>query len=183
MSFLLSLFISFISLVYADLSSDCLEITHQEQVYCVQIEWLLGEQKLQGQFQASNQMSPHWIEMGEVPQRWVYSQAFVRLWSSEDPNQQSVQIPDFKVFAYMTMSNGHHHGANNDEEFFYSEEDEAYVLRRVALNGMRGCWSLRWTFGVPGSLSESERLMSLVSYANIDETQASMISQFCEESG
>lgn len=147
--------------------------------YCLDIQWESAELKNKGLFEPTNKMSPYQISMGAIPQKWVYSQAHFHIWAQGDKNHTPVHLPQLRVFPYMHMTNGHHHSTSYD--FFYAQEEELYVLRRVALRQMSGCWSLRWTTHTEDSKSDSDFLLNITNYSNIKELGVENQEQLCQK--
>ena len=153
------------------------EVSYSNEAYCLDLEWDFGERKIKGEFKPTNTVTPYLIPHKEIPQRWIYSTAYLIVWKKGDKNHKPVEIPNFRVFPYMHMENGHHHSAGYD--FLYDEAEEAYLFRRVAFQQMKGCWSLRWTTADKDLMASSKELLQITEFTNIDEQQKEKMVSFC----
>lgn len=149
--------------------------------YCYDIQWINGEQKLQGQFNDTESLSPQLVVTGTVPQKWVYSRAFINFWIEGDEDHKPVRVDNLKIFPYMEMANGHHHSTSY--EFTYNNHDLRYVLQRMALQEMPGCWSLRWTTTGNEDLESSTLIQNLVEYPNLDDAKNAEMADYCAQDG
>lgn len=169
-------------MIHAWAQADCpLEVTVQGQDFCVDIHWESSEKKIRGQFEDAEALSPHLVPMGEIPQKWLYSRALIVLWNKSDSNQTPVQVPDFRVFPYMHMKNGHHHSAEYD--FYFDSEQQAYVFRRVAFRAMPGCWSLRWTTDLDDFQETSALLQNITGFSNLSPEAVAEQEALCQSMG
>ncbi len=130
--------------------------------YCLDLEWLPAESQI-----TTTALSPHLNPMGEIPQKWVYSQFETFVWEKGDKKHTPVLIPDFRIFPYMFMDSGHHHGASY--EFQTDDSNSSYLLKRVAFQEMPGCWTLRWTTHSSDSLEDSQPLAKITDFVNLSE--------------
>lgn len=151
------------------------------QEYCVEVTWDYGDRKVQDQFEPIEVLSPYLVSMGEIPQRWVYSKAYITAWKKKDSSQALVEIPSFRVFPYMHMINGHHHSASY--EFGFDPASQVYTFDKVAFRHMRGCWSLRWTTALEDSMGTSNLLGSLTDFTNLNDKQVEEQVRFCRDMG
>lgn len=146
--------------------------------YCTNVHWLSSDTKIQGQFQESTLPSPHLIPNGEVPQKWAYSKADLLIWKHGD-SQHAPQMPEgFRVFPYMVMENGMHHSAGYN--FSWSQETETFVVQHLALQSMKGCWSLRWTTDSKDDVSTSQHLINIGDYQNLNDPDNAVMKNYCE---
>lgn len=136
------------------------EVFSGDKNFCVGIEWDYGEIKVRGEFESTETLTPYLIPMGEVPQKWVYSKAYIIVWEKGDLKRTPVEIENFRIFPYMHMANGHHHSTGYN--FFFDPTGRTYVFRRVAFLNMRGRWSLRWTTDSK-DLKETSHLLTEIS--------------------
>ncbi len=157
------------------------EVSSHGNDYCIDVAWDFGEKKIHGQFETTEAETPYLVKQGTVPQKWVYSALIVTTWMKGDSNHVPVEIPDFRVFPYMHMINGHHHSAGY--EFFFDSANEYYVFRRVVFQQMQGCWSLRWTVDDQDTKDSSQILFNITEYANLAEAEVEEQVQLCEDSG
>ncbi|MGH1468040.1 MAG: hypothetical protein ACRBBP_04050 [Bdellovibrionales bacterium] len=155
------------------------EVTHGGEVYCAAVNWLSGEKKVKGEFVDAGVETPYRVPMREVPQKWVYSIAVINLWAKGDRSHTPVMLEGFRVFQYMAMENGHNHGGSYE----FNETEESYVLSKMALQQMRGCWLLRWTFAQDDSVKDSTELMKIGSYKNLSDEENEISMGFCMSSG
>ena len=170
------LFLFFIpSLSFAD-CPNLFEVNDSE--YCLELLWENGEKKLKGQFKETSTTTPHLNAMGEIPQKWIYSQTKIHVWKKSDSKQKSVVIPGFKVFPFMVMSHGMNHSTGFD--FFYDFSEQVYILRRMAFQKMLGCWSLRWTTGHDETMKSSNHLTNLVDFQNLNKKQVEKQIDLCD---
>lgn len=156
-----------------------IEIEMEAVSYCLDIQWIEGEKKSQGSFVEAESPSPHLVEAGQIPQKWIYSQAQIQTWKKGDTTHQPAVIENFRVFPYMHMTNGHHHSTSY--EFSYDSQKGVYVLNRMALQEMAGCWSLRSTTQEGEDPSLSQFLQNIVDYPNLDETKNEKMATYCSE--
>ena len=127
--------------------------------YCAEVEWLKGEVKQRDEFFPSEVDSPFLNPMGEVPQRWIYSQAIIRTWLADDAEQTPVLLDGFRIFPFMHMNNGHNHSTYH--EFTQDPEFSESRLTKMAFQSMHGYWTLRWTTGEGETLKGSQELMKI----------------------
>ncbi|MCB0363577.1 MAG: hypothetical protein KDD35_12700 [Bdellovibrionales bacterium] len=174
MKYLFYIFVILPELAY----SQCpIEVTSNGETYCTDITWDYGEKKIRGQFEPTETPSPYLVPMGEIPQKWIYSKAYISVWKKEDSHRAAVEIPNFRVFPYMQMKNGHHHSTAYD--FFYDSASQTYVFRHVAFQSMPGCWSLRWTTASEELEEASVLLKNLTQFTNLSESQILEQELFC----
>lgn len=153
------------------------EINVDQQTYCLNIQWKMGDRKIQGQLTTSDQASPHLITMGTVPQKWIYSRAEFAIWKKGDSTHKPVHFKEFRIFPYMMMQNGHHHSAAYD--FSYDAISNLYILSNTAFQKMKGCWSLRWTIEDSDNLKASQKLMDITDYQNLNDAEVLVQESFC----
>ncbi len=168
-----------LSLMFPTLAlAECpVEIKSGNDVYCASVEWGFGEKKVRGDFIEVTDETPYMIPMQTVPQKWVYSKAFISLWRKGDVDESPVELEGFKVFPFMMMQNGHNHSTSYT--FSYVEELKVYELSEFGFIAMKGCWSLRWTLGDEINLESSESLGQVVEYKNLSPEKNEVFAQFC----
>lgn len=157
------------------------EVVQNGKSYCASVEWLDGEKKIKGEFVGVDVETAYSIPMRERPQKWVYSRAAVSIWEKGDATHAPVFLEGFRVFHYMVMENGHHHDGGS-YEFEKDTEGGVYLLSKMALHRMRGCWSLRWTFSHEDSMSESSELVKVDTYKNLSDAENEESMGFCMNS-
>lgn len=157
------------------------EIVQGQDTYCASVEWLLGDKKIKGSYVEVDVESPYRVPMREVSQKWVYSKAFVSVWAKGDHSQTPVFLNGFRVFQYMSMESGHHHGGEYDFEKL--EAEGGYLLSKMSLHQMRGCWALRWTFSEEDSMGTSFEVFKIENYKNLSEMDNKMALGMCQDSG
>jgi hypothetical protein len=148
--------------------------------YCIDVEWQKGDRMVKGALEATDQMSPFLNKMGEVPQKWIYSRALVRMWQNGDKNHVPVAIEGFRIFPYMLMTDGMHHIGTY--KFEYSSTEAAYVISGFSLQEMMGCWSLRWTIESDDAVESSALAAPVVGYSNLDDAANLTATQYCDAS-
>lgn len=146
--------------------------------YCTNINWLPSDTKVQGQYQESTLPSPHLIPSGEVPQKWAYSKAEFLIWKNGDHSHTPQAPKGFRIFPYMVMENGMHHSAGNT--FSWDEKNGVFVIEHLALQSMKGCWSLRWTTNATDDFATSHLLTNIVGYMNLNAADNAVMTQYCE---
>lgn len=144
--------------------------------YCAEVNWGYGFKKVRGEFKITEELSPYLVPMREIPQKWIYSSAQVRVWEPGDQSRGGIEIPDLKIYPYMHMTNGHHHSAAH--RFSYNPEEQSYSLDQMAFRQMPGCWSLR--VETEGG-EDGSSLLAVVSYANLNEAGKVRQRQLCEQ--
>ena len=165
--------------------ADCpYQVSSNGEAYCLDIEWKQGEVKTRGEFEGTDIESPYLVPQEEIPQRWIYSKAEIITWKKSDSSQAPVEVPNFEIFPYMHMQNGHHHSTGY--EFAYDSMNQRYVLSQVKFQSMPGCWSLRWTTSPenmhsPENMQEiSLHLMNVTNFTNLDPEQRDDQIEFCQ---
>ena len=108
MKLILSILVAFPLVSFADCPY---QIEFENTTYCLDIQWETGESKFKGKFKAIQTQTPHLIPMGEVPPKWVYSQATVKTWAFGDQDETPIEVPGLRVFPYTLMLNGKSHSA------------------------------------------------------------------------
>ena len=154
-----------------------MEISVGSESYCLDLQWLEADRKVQGNFEPAGQESPQLIRMGEIPQRWIYSKAHIQIWNKSDSTHEAQQIEGLEIYPYMAMENGHHHGTSFD--FLWNEATQSYELSHMGLQAMRGCWSLKWRMAPEQEQSQGKVLMNLVDYKNLSAEENQNFAQFC----
>jgi hypothetical protein len=157
------------------------EFMSDGEALCMKVEWMNGESKVRGQFEPSTQSSPYLVPMREIPQKWVYSQALIHVWKKGDTSHQPVAVENLRIFPYMHMESGHHHSTSYD--FYYDSAEQAYYLRQVAFQSMRGCWSLRWTDQATDDMMTSQKIMDIYRYTNLTGAEQKDQQAFCGNEG
>ncbi len=156
------------------------EIGVDNQIYCVAVEWLEGERKINGQFESTTFPSPHLITEAEktIPQKWIYSKADITLWKKGDSNHEPQSIKNFRVFHYMFMASGMHHDGGT-YDFSQDPESGVYRIQSLAFQKMRGCWSLRWTTAAEDNVDTSAPLMLISRFSNLSHEENAMAESLC----
>jgi hypothetical protein len=154
------------------------EIMSQDQSYCMEITWDYGEKKSRGDFKSSEELSPFLTPMKEIPQKWIYSKAYFKLWKKDDPSKTAVEVPNFRVFPFMHMENGHNHSASY--EFDLDTQDKVYVFHKMSFRQMRGCWTLRWTTLPEDTMESSKLLMPVTEFTNLADSQIDQQVKICQ---
>ena len=75
------------------------------------------------------------------------------------------------------MLDGHHHGTGYD--FMWDDDLDHYVLSEVQFLEMEGCWSLRWTFADFDSLDNSQEIIRIMRFNNLNEDENLLIMSYC----
>jgi hypothetical protein len=145
--------------------------------YCLSVEWAKGDKKVKGTYEESTFQSPYLNKSGELPNKWIYSKALIRVWKKGDAHHVPVQFSDFRIFPYMLMADGMSHFAS--AQFSYDPDGELYVLSGFSLQEMMGCWSLRWTQSADDSLATSQEIQSIIDYSNLDESENKSAAEMC----
>lgn len=166
MSFLISIFLY--TFAYAD-CQNTIEVNNQS--YCYKINWQKADQKIKGELQPSEQMSPALIPMKQPPQKWFYSKAIVKFWKSKDKNQTGVKLENFTLLPFMYMDNGHNHSTSHKLNF----ENGSYYLKAMALHQMSGCWTINW------KLNDKNQgpIAWITEFANLNEQENQEIKEHC----
>lgn len=151
------------------------------QSYCADVQWLNGDRKVQGEFESVEHLSPHLVQRGEIPQRWVYSKAEIQIWQKGDRAHRPQKIEGFRIFPYMHMQNGHHHSTSYD--FQWDPNTETYLVSGVAFQEMAGCWSFRWTTSQEDRLVSSQFLMNVLDYSNASDAKNHEMAEHCANAG
>lgn len=155
--------------------------TLQGHDYCASVDWLPAEQKINGVFQETTEMSPVLNKKGSLPPQWKYSKASLWIWKREDAAHQSVFLDRWRVFPFMQMVGGHHHGASY--QFAWDAGSQRYILSQMALAQMEGCWSLRGTTESTDEKANSESLQDIVEYSNLSDTEKFDVQSLCSLCG
>jgi hypothetical protein len=142
-----------------------LEVKIDSNTYCTDVEWLSSQQKINGAFTDSAELSPILILAGTIPPLWLHSTANFVFWKKGDAQHVPQEISGLRIFPYMHMSNGHHH--STAYEFSFNSTAGAYQLAKVAFTEMKGCWSLRWTTDTTDSLEASQLLLNVTAFTNV----------------
>jgi hypothetical protein len=145
--------------------------------YCMDVEWQMGDRKVKGVAQTSDQMSPYLNRVGDVPQKWIYSKAILKLWANGDKNHVPVYLSDFRVFPYMLMVDGMDHIGLY--EFTYDSINQYYVLSGFNLQEMAGCWSLHWTTAVDDAAVTSTLASAITNYSNLNVADNLKATNYC----
>lgn len=135
--------------------------------YCMDIEWAKGDKMVKGKLQQVDLLSPYLNPENEIPQKWVYSKALIRVWKNGDKTHVPVYIENLRFFPYMTMVDGMHHQASS--QLTYDSGAGAYVLSGFSMQEMKGCWSLRWTLAPTDTFETSTLLKNISEYSNLDQ--------------
>lgn len=146
--------------------------------YCTNINWLSSDSKVQGQYQESQLPSPQLIASGEIPQKWAYSKGEFLVWKKGDPKHTPQAPEGFRIFPYMVMENGMHHSAGYN--FLWNEDSETFVVQHLALQSMKGCWSLRWTTSTTDDFTTSQHLTHILGYANLSSADNAVMKNYCD---
>ncbi len=162
-------------------SAHCpIELTVSGTTYCTDAKWLNADKKIQGNLQETTEPTPYLIPMGEIPQKWLYTKVSFPLWVKGDSTHQPQSPANFRIFPYMTMTDGHHHPASY--QFAWDSVTQSYVLSALALQNMSGCWSLYWTTESMDHLASSQKILDIIEYANLDDTENTAMASYCTNS-
>jgi hypothetical protein len=131
--------------------------------YCIGVEWKAGDKMVKGALEVTDKQSPFLNPENEIPQKWIYSRAFVQVWA---------------VFSYMVMSDELHHKAS--AQWHYDETAGGFFLSGLALQEMEGCWQLRWTMTTE---AESQLVSHVSGYTNLSEEQNKKLAETCAALG
>lgn len=156
-----------------------LTIEHENGSYCADILWHKTEKKNKTVYTPTENNSPYWIVKNTVPQNWQYSVAEIRVWASGDASHSPVQIPEFRAFPYMFMSNGHHHSASHN--FEWNSETQSYFLSNLGLVEMSGCWTLRWGYETHLTFGSTHHLQIISNYSNLDPETNEVLNAQCQD--
>ena len=105
-----SLFFVILTLPQISLANCPIEIQFDAKAYCLDIQWLKGEERIRGKFQEVDIATPYLNTQNMEPApRWIYSRAAVTLWPKEQSETPAQRIPGFKVFPFMQMVSAHSH--------------------------------------------------------------------------
>lgn len=146
--------------------------------YCTNVKWLASDTKVQGQYQESFSLSPYLIPAGEVPPKWAYSKAEFLIWKKGDGKHKPQNPKDFRIFPYMMMESGAHHSAGYT--FGYDQNSETFIIQHLALQSMKGCWSLRWTTSSTDEIATSQHLANVVEYSNLNTSDNDTMTTYCK---
>jgi hypothetical protein len=161
--------------------NDCgYRMIKDQQEYCVDIQWEEATVKKNGAHKKVKEMSPQYIKMNTPGSLWKYSNAYIKIWLYDDVNKKSVKMKEqyFRVFPFMEMIHGHAHGTGYD--FVWNDNLDVYELVEVTFLEMQGCWSLRWTSTTVDNIPDSQLLVRLENFVNINKDEKEEIKGYCE---
>jgi hypothetical protein len=145
------------------------ELVYGNDTYCVTINWLSTQQKMNGVLQPTQEMSPYLNKQGTRPSQWHLSNVSLQIWKKGDSQQQPVQIQGLRIFPYMHMLGGMHHGASY--QFSWNETLKSYRVFGFSMTQMKGCWSLRWTVEASDDFATSQKLIDITNYSNNNDVE------------
>lgn len=154
------------------------EFKIKNESYCLNVDWVNGDRKVQGKWSEVSDQSPHLNSSTIRPEQWIYSKAYVDVWLASDQDQKPIYVEGLEVYPFMMMLGGHSHGAKSNWQ--YDLKSQRYILSQLNFQEMKnGCWQLRMKMNneAETAIMNIDRFVNISVEANYDQ---SVMCSLCE---